>query len=51
MLVEDLKPPQKARNTSHTWVEQKRERERKREEKKIKGIKPGPAHLKGKYER
>lgn len=37
MLAEDLRPPKRARNFPHYWVEQKekRKREREREKKEV----------------
>ena len=46
MLAEDLKPPKRARNPPHNWVEQKEKKKRER-----KGIKMGPALLRGSCER
>ena len=31
MLAEELKPPERARNSSRNWVEQKKKKERERE--------------------
>ena len=41
MLVEDIKPTKRARNTPHNWVEQKEKREKEREEKEKKGNQDG----------
>jgi len=40
----ELKPPKKARNSPHNWVEQKEKKREKREKK-------GPALLRGSCER
>ena len=44
--MEDLKPPKEARNPPHNWVEQK-EKKKRAEKKKKKGIRMGPALLRG----
>ena len=51
MLAEDLKPPRRARNPPHNWVEQKGKREKKKRKKKKKRIRTRPALLRGDYER
>ena len=33
MLAEELKPPKRARNSAHNWVEQKKKKEREREKR------------------
>ena len=43
MLVKEHKPPKRARNSWHNWVEQKKERDRK-------GIRIGLAFLRGNCE-
>lgn len=47
MQAEDHKPPKRARNHSHNWVEQKEKRERRRN----KGIRMGPVILRGNCEK